>query len=109
MKASVDGLVYIHQNHWKDNQAPKNVKKEGFRGKEQSKFGDEYSEPFNTIYLARQDNTAVTIEVLERDGTSGDDTMGILTATPALVETVVWTNQRPSTGEAGISAIVETR
>ena len=30
MKISVDGLVYIDEHHWKDNQAPKNVKKNVF-------------------------------------------------------------------------------
>lgn len=109
MKISVDGLIYIDQNHWKDNQAPKNVKKSVFWGKEQAEFGDEYSEPFNTIYFARQDNTGVKIEVLDKDGTSGDDTMGTLTATPAPGETVVWTDQPTSTGEARVSAIVEAR
>lgn len=109
MKISVDGLIYIDQNHWKDNQAPKNVKKSVFWGKEQAEFGDEYSEPFNTIYFARQDNTEVKSEVLDKDGTSGDDTMGTLTATPAPGETVVWTDQPTSTGEARVSAIVEAR
>ena len=38
---------------------------------------DEYSEPFNTIYFARQDNTEVKIEVLDKDGTSAGEIAGI--------------------------------
>ena len=59
MEISADGLIYIDEHHWKDNKAPKNVKKDVFWGKEQAEFGDEYSEEFNTIYFARQDNTEV--------------------------------------------------
>lgn len=109
MKISVDGLVYINQNHWKDNQAPKNVKKQVFWGKEQAEFGDEYSEPFNTIHFARQDNSEVKIEVLDKDGTSGDDTMGVLVTSPAPGEIVTWTDQATSTGEAQVSAAIETQ
>lgn len=39
-----------------------------------------YPDSFNTIYFARQDNTEAKIEVLYKDGTSGDDTMGTLDA-----------------------------
>lgn len=109
LKISVDGLTYINQNHWKDNQAPKNVTKSIFWGKEQAEFGDEYSEPFNTIYFARQDNSEVVIEVLDKDGTSGDDTMGVLTASPAPGTTVTWTDQVTSTGEARVSAVIEVQ
>lgn len=109
LKISVDGLTYINQNHWKDNQAPKNVTKSIFWGKEQAEFGDEYSEPFNTIYFARQDNSEVVIEVLDKDGTSGDDTMGVLTASPAPGTTVTWTDQATSTGEARVSAVIEVQ
>ena len=109
MEISVDGLVYIDEHHWKDNQAPKNVKKDVFWGKEQAEFGDEYAEDFNTIYFARQDNTVMKIEVFDKDGSSGNDSMGTLTVTLAPDESCVWTDQLTSTGEAQISAAVETR
>ncbi len=70
---------------------------------------DEYSEPFNTIYFARQDNTEVKIEVLDKDGTSGNDTMGILTATLGPGEQLMWTDEPTSTGEALVSAVIETQ
>ncbi|MFV0412084.1 MAG: hypothetical protein ACK5L3_02295 [Oscillospiraceae bacterium] len=109
MKISVDGLTYINSNHWKDNQAPKNETKKVFWGKEQAEFGDQYSEEFNTIYFARQDNSEVRIEVLDKDGTSGNDTMGYLAATPAPGAKVVWGNQYTSTGEARLTAVIEAR
>ena len=85
------------------------MKKQVFWGKEQAEFGDEYSEPFNTIHFARQDNSEVKIEVLDKDGTSGDDTMGVLVTSPAPGEIVTWTDQATSTGEAQVSAAIETQ
>lgn len=109
MKISVGGLTYINSNHWKDNQAPKNTTKQVFWGKEQAEFGDEYSEAFSTIYFARPDYAEVKIEVLDKDGTSGDDTMGHLSAAPAPGQTVTWKNQYTSTKEARLTAVVEAR
>lgn len=109
MKISVNGITQINYNHWKDNQAPKNVTKQVFWGKEQAEFGDEYSEPFNTIYIAQPHNTIVRIEVLDKDGTSGDDTMGYLSASPAPGETVTWSNSYTSTNEARLSAVVSAK
>lgn len=109
MKISVGGLTYINSNHWKDNQAPKNTTKQVFWGKEQAEFGDEYSEAFSTIYFARPDYAEVKIEVLDKDGTSGDDTMGYLSAAPAPGQTVTWKNQYTSTKEARLTAVVEAR
>ncbi|MDF2654352.1 MAG: hypothetical protein K0R19_826 [Bacillota bacterium] len=106
MKISVDGYTHINQNHWKDNQAPKNVTKNVYWGKEQAEFGDQYTEEFSTIYIARPSGTQVKIEVLDKDGTSGDDTMGVLVCSPAPGETVTWTNAYTSTGEAKVSAVV---
>lgn len=109
VKISVDGLEYINQNHWKHNQAPKNVPQVVYWGKDDAEFGDQYSEPFNTIYFARQDSTEVKIEVLDKDGTSGNDTMGILASSPAPGITVEWSNQFTSTNEAKVSALIETQ
>ena len=109
MKISVDGLVYINENHWKFNQTPKNQKQLVFWGKDNAEFGDEYSEAFNTIYFARQDNTEVKIEVLDKDGTSGNDTMGVLTAILGPGEQLIWTDEPTSTGEALVSAVIETQ
>lgn len=106
MKISVDGYTHINNNHWKDNQAPKNVTKNVYWGKEQAEFGDQYSESFGTIYIARPHNTLVKIEVLDKDGTSGDDTMGYLSASPTPGETVQWTGQYTSTNEAKLTASV---
>jgi hypothetical protein len=106
MKISVDGYTHINQNHWKDNQAPKNVTKNVYWGKEQAEFGDQYTEEFSTIYIARPSGTQVKIEVLDKDGTSGDDSMGVLVCSPAPGETVTWTNAYTSTGEAKVSAVV---
>lgn len=78
-------------------------------GKDDAEFGDQYSEPFNTIYFARQDNTEVKIEVLDKDGTSGNDTMGILASSPAPGTTVEWSDQFTSTDEAKVSALIETQ
>lgn len=111
MEISVDGLIYIDEHHWKDNQSPKDVKREVFWGEHQSEFGNgnEYSEPFHTIYFSRQDNSEVKIEVFDKDGTSGNDSMGTLTAVLAPGETLVWADQPTSTGEARVSAVVETQ
>lgn len=109
LSISVDGLEYINEKHWKDNQMPKNTTKAVYWGKEQAEFGDQYSESFGTIYFARADNTEVRIHVYDKDGTSGDDSMGMLTATPAPGQSIAWTNQPTSTGEARVSAVVETQ
>ena len=109
MKISVDGLVYINENHWKFNQTPKSQKQLVFWGKDNAEFGDEYSESFNTIYFARQDNTEVKIEVLDKDGTSGNDTMGTLVTSPSPGEQVTWVDEATSTGEALVSAVIETQ
>ena len=111
MEISVDGLIYIDEHHWKDNQSPKDVKREVFWGQHQSEFGDgnAYSEPFNTIYFSRQDNSEVKIEVLDKDGSSGNDSMGTLTAVLAPGENIIWVDQPTSTGEARVSAVVETQ
>lgn len=111
MKISVDGLVYINENHWKDNQAPKNTKRLVYWGEHQSEFGNgnEYSEQFNSIYFARQDNSLVKIEVWDKDGTSGNDSMGVLTTTLSPGQSITWTDQYTSTGEAKVSATVITQ
>lgn len=109
VEISVDGLTYIDENHWKYNQAPLEMKKDVFWGKEQAEFGDEYSEPFNSIYFARQDNSEVKIEVFDKDGTSGNDSMGNLSIRLAPGESCAWNDAVTSSGEAKISALIETR
>ena len=109
MRISVGGLTYINQHHWKYNQAPLNVPINVFWGKNNAESGDQYSEPFNSIYFACPDNSEVKIEVLDRDGTSSDDTMGYLTTSPVPNSTIVWDNTYTSTGEARIDARVETK
>ncbi|WP_054954881.1 hypothetical protein [Paenibacillus dakarensis] len=106
LKVSVNGQEHINNKHWKDNQAPLNVTKEIYWGYEQAEFDNQYSEPFNTIYIAEPQNSVVRIEVLDKDGTSSDDTMGYLTANPAPGQSVTWTNTLTSTGEAAVSAVI---
>jgi len=106
LKISVNGQEHINNNHWKDNQAPLNVVRNIYWGYEQAELGNQYSEPFNTIYIAEPNNSVVRIEVLDKDGTSGNDTMGILTTTPSPGQTVSLTNTLTSTGEAAVSAII---
>ncbi len=107
-KVTVDGQEHIEQRYWKYNQAEKNSVRPVYWGKNNAEFSNQYSEDYNTIYVAKPHNSQVVIEIKDADGTSGDDSMGTLTTSAAPGSTVTWTNQTTSSGKAKVSAIVYT-
>ncbi|OME86161.1 hypothetical protein BK120_09295 [Paenibacillus sp. FSL A5-0031] len=109
IKAYVNGQGQTDARFWKKNDAPKFQNFNIAFGANDAEFGPNFSESYNTVYVAKPSNTNVEIHAYDSDGTSGDDDMGYVSAVVAPGNTVTWNNAVTSNGQAIISAIVSAK
>lgn len=106
IKAYVNGQGQTDARFWKKNDAPKNQAYTIAFGANDAEFGPNFSENYNTVYVAKPSNSIVEIHVYDSDGTSGDDDMGYVSAVIAPGSTRSWTDALTSNGQAKVSATV---
>ncbi|MBA2943683.1 hypothetical protein HZF08_36010 [Paenibacillus sp. CGMCC 1.16610] len=106
IKAYVNGQGQTDARFWKKNDAPKNQVYNIAFGANDAEFGANFSENYNTVYVAKPSNTNVEIHVYDSDGTSGDDDMGYVSAVVAPGTTKSWTDALTSNGQAKVTATV---
>lgn len=106
IKAYVNGQGQTDARFWKKNDAPKYQNYNIVFGADDAEFGPNFSESYNTVYVAKPSNTNVEIHVYDSDGTSGDDDMGYVSAVIAPGNSMTWTDAVTSNGQAKVSAIV---
>lgn len=109
LKAYVGGQGQTDARFWKKNDAPTSQTYPIAFGANDAEFGANFSENYNTVYVAKPSGTAVEIHAYDSDGTSGDDDMGYVSSVVAPGNTVTWTNATTSNGQARISAIVSAQ
>ena len=109
VKAYVNGQGQTDDRFWKKNDAPIGQLYNIVFGANDAEFGNNFSEGYNTVYVAKPANTNVEIHVYDSDGTSGDDDMGYVSAVVAPGTSKTWTNAVTSNGEARVSAYVEAK
>jgi len=109
IKAYVNGQGQTDARFWKKNDAPKFQNFNIAFGANDAEFGPNFSESYNTVYVAKPSNTNVEIHAYDSDGTSGDDDMGYVSAVVNPGNTVTWNNAVTSNGHAIISAIVSAK
>jgi len=107
VKMIANGVAHSDDRLWKKNDASVNTSYSVAWGTMDAGFAGQYSSSYNTRYVAVPPNSTVTIEINDSDGTSGDDQMGSLTASPSVGQTVNWTNALTSNGQARVTATVE--
>ncbi|NBD23303.1 hypothetical protein [Paenibacillus glycinis] len=106
LKAYVNGQGQTDARFWKKNDVPTSQTYPIAFGADDAEFGANFSEAYNTVYVAKPANTAVEIHAYDSDGTSGDDDMGYVSAVVAPGATMTWTNAATSNGQARITATV---
>lgn len=106
IKAYVNNQGQTDARFWKKNDAPKNQVYNIAFGANDAEFGPNFSENYNTVYVAKPSNSNVEIHVYDSDGTSGDDDMGSVSAVVAPGSTKSWTDALTSNGQAKVSATV---
>jgi hypothetical protein len=92
---------------WKYNDSAIGVQRQVFWGYNNATFNGQYSEAYNTLYVCHiPSRTQVRINIMDSDGSSGDDDMGSVYATPLPGQTATWTNASTDSGQALLSASV---
>jgi hypothetical protein len=109
IKAFVNGQGQTDARFWKKNDAPKLQNFNIAFGANDAEFGPNFSESYNTVYVAKPSNTNVEIHAYDSDGTSGDDDMGYVSAVVNPGNTVTWNNAVTSNGQAIVSATVSAK
>lgn len=104
IRANGDGVS--DDRLWKKNDAPTNTAYSVSWGTMDATFGGQYSSSYNDRYVNVPAGSQINVEVYDSDGTSGDDGMGILSASPAVGQTVTWNNTTTSNGEANVTAAI---
>lgn len=112
IKISAGGYNQIDNRHWKNNQMPLRQKCNVYWGEHQTDNAQQYNEKFNSICLPAPINSNVSIHIYDKDGTSGDDSMGYYATALNWGQTKLYfgSNQEgalSSTGEARIWASVK--
>ncbi|MBA9026394.1 C2 domain-containing protein [Peribacillus huizhouensis] len=106
VKIRVNGNGVSDDRLWKKNDVPTNTAYNVAWGTMDATFGNQYSEYYNDRYVNVPANSQINVEVYDSDGVDGDDEMGILSAYPAVGQTVEWNNTTTSNGEAKVKATI---
>lgn len=109
IKAYVNGNGQTDARFWKKNDAPLNQNYNIVFGANDAEFGANFSESYNTVFVAKPSSTNVEIHVYDSDGTSGNDDMGYVSAVVAPGTSMTWNNAVTSNGQAKVSAYVEAQ
>jgi hypothetical protein len=107
VKFRANGSGVSDDRLWKKNDAPINTAYTVSWGTMDATFSGQYSSSYSDRYVSEPPNTSMNVEIYDSDGTSGDDFMGELDSTPAVGQTVIWTNAVTSNGNAKVTASVE--
>lgn len=106
VKIRANGSGVSDDRLWKKNDAPIGTPYAVAWGTMDATFPGQYSSSYNDRYVNVPAGSPIAIEIYDSDGTSGDDAMGTLTASPAPGQTVTWTNAATSNGEARVTATI---
>ncbi len=106
VKIYVNGQGFSDDRLWKFNDSTLGAARSVIWGHDSAAFGNNFSSNYSTIYVTKAHNVEVNLNVLDSDGTSGDDDMGSLSAYPVPGQTVTYSNTYTSSGQALVSATV---
>ncbi len=105
-KVTVAGMTYTDDRLWKYNDSAVGAKRTVNWGYNNAADGAQYSSAYHTRHVAKPNNSVVTIEILDSDGTSGNDSMGTLSVNLAPGQSQTWTDAYTSNSEAQVTATV---
>ncbi len=106
VKIRANGSGVSDDRLWKKNDAPIGQSFSVAWGTVDAAFPNQYSSAYNDRYVNVPAGSAISIEINDSDGTSGDDAMGSLTASPQPGQVVTWSDALTSSGEARVTATI---
>lgn len=106
VKIRANGSGVSDDRLWKKNDAPIGQSFSVAWGTLDATFANQYSSAYNDRYVNVPAGSAISIEINDSDGTSGDDAMGSLTASPQPGQVVTWSDALTSSGEARVTATI---
>jgi hypothetical protein len=103
----VGGQPYMNGGLWKFNDAASGSRKTVYFGKNQAGDGNQYGTAnYNTRYIVRPQGSTVRVEIQDHD-TTGNDSLGYKTTSPALGQTITWNDVLTSSSKARFSVTIQ--
>lgn len=102
----IAGEKYVDQWVWKKNECPVGSVNRVRWGFDNSQEYGQFSEEFNTIYVAKPKNSLIEIKLWDSDST-GSDFMGSINVTPKSGEVITLDGVTTSNGQGKIIATIE--